>query len=142
MTRPIFLYLLILATLTLTSCGDGTAPSRSPNGDELPTATSLAAASNTWTAKAPMPTRGRGWWVINRKFYVAGGRGGNNQDSNKLDVYDPVTNTWRTLASMPTARAGVAAAVVAGKLYVLGEANVKPGEGQNTVEAYHAATNT
>jgi N-acetylneuraminic acid mutarotase len=39
---------------------------------------------------------------------------------NWTEVYDPKTNTWDRRAPMPTARDGLDAAVVGGKIYVIG----------------------
>ena len=44
------------------------------------------------------------------------------QCKNIAERYDPVTNTWETLASMSVARNGVASAVLNGKLYAIGGA--------------------
>jgi N-acetylneuraminic acid mutarotase len=52
--------------------------------------------------------------VIDGKFYVAGGAG-----VSDLDVYDPVTNTWKTLAPIPTGGMTMGGAVLGGKLIVL-----------------------
>lgn len=76
-------------------------------------------ATNRWATKAPMP---RGRWlgagtVLGGKLYVMGG------DQFSLDgltvtairttiVYDPSTDTWKTKAPLPTARAGIAASRV------------------------------
>lgn len=101
-------------------------------------------STNKWTGALPSPPNvhvGGAGGVINGKFYVAGGRGRDGRDSDKLDVYDPATNAWTTLAPMPTARSGAAAAVLGGKLYVIGQANVEPGEHQNQVEAYDPVRN-
>ena len=101
--------------------------------------------TNTWATDVPSApgahVSGAGG-VINGKFYVAGGRGRDGQDSDRLDMYDPATNRWTTLAPMPTARSGVAGAVLGGRLYIIGQTNVEPGELQNQVEAYNPATNT
>ena len=74
-------------------------------------------ATNLWATKQSAPhfhTNGAGG-VINGKFYVAGGGGG-----AALDRYDPATDTWKTLAPLPTA--GTArGAVLQGKLYVVVE---------------------
>jgi N-acetylneuraminic acid mutarotase len=35
-------------------------------------------------------------------------------------MYDPVTNQWRQVADLPTARSGITAAIVEGKIYVMG----------------------
>jgi N-acetylneuraminic acid mutarotase len=101
--------------------------------------------TNRWDGSLPSCPNAHvngGGGVINGKFYVAGGRGRDQRDSDKLDVFDPATNRWTSLAPMPTARSGVAAAVLGGRLYVIGHGNVEPGEVQNQVEAYNPATNT
>ena len=36
------------------------------------------------------------------------------------DIYDAAADAWRSLAPLPTARSGVAAAVLAGRLFVFG----------------------
>jgi N-acetylneuraminic acid mutarotase len=103
--------------------------------------------TDTWTSLPWSPNAhvaGAGA-VINGKFYVAGGTGSDNRDTDKLDVYDPATNSWRTRAPMRSEpRTGVAGAALQNKFYVLGEANIEPGSGdrQNDVEAYDPVTNT
>lgn len=104
-------------------------------------------ATDTWETSFPWcphaHVAGAGA-VINGKFYVAGGRGRDNRDTDKLDVYNPVTNRWTTLARMREPRTGVAAARLQNKLYVIGESNITPGTGerQNDVDAYDPVTNT
>ena len=64
-----------------------------------------------------------------------------------LEAYDPVKDSWATLLSMPTERAGLAAAVVGHKLYAIGGRTagaggfIKPGTGTalSCVEAYDIA---
>ena len=68
--------------------------------------------------------------------------------------YDPVTDTWKALASMPTRRGSPVAAAVGGKIYVVGGASTHPGSSEpavhparphralSTVEEYDPATNT
>ncbi len=84
-------------------------------------------ATNSWTTKAPMPTARSGFAiaVYDRKIYVLGGTTGDSSSSasgftGKTEVYDPVTNTWKTKASMPTPRADLSAGVVDGKIYLIG----------------------
>lgn len=56
------------------------------------------------------------------------------------EVYDPLSNTWASKAPMPTSRAGAAAGVLTGKVYVLGGGT---GSGIfSTVEAYDPASNS
>lgn len=103
--------------------------------------------TDVWTALAWSPnahSNGAGA-VINGKFYVAGGVEDSDHDhdgSNKLDVYDPVTNRWTTLAPMPTDRFGAGGAALQGKLYIVGRGGDDPRVPTNQVEAYDPVTNT
>jgi hypothetical protein len=90
---------------------------------------------NTWGARRASPhyhPYGAGG-VINGKFYVAGGT-----VSAALDVYDPATDSWRTLAPLPTT--GRAIGTVFGqRLFVI----VSVGYGsERHAYAYDPATNT
>jgi N-acetylneuraminic acid mutarotase len=106
--------------------------------------------TNVWTPLAQMPAPGRNHLAavaLDGYVYVVGGRsdGGGNVNSAQLDRYDPDTNTWQPLASMPTARSGHAAAVLAGRIVVMGgEVNPAnpPDQVFTEVEAYDPATNT
>jgi N-acetylneuraminic acid mutarotase len=87
-------------------------------------------ANDSWSAVASMkrvhdatPAVG----VFNDKIYVAGGAGAMKQ----LEVYDPVTNTWKKLRSMKTGRNHCAGAFIAGKFYVVG------GRGSRNAETAH-----
>jgi N-acetylneuraminic acid mutarotase len=81
-------------------------------------------ATDQWTS-LPIPTsthlQGMGG-VIGGKFYVVGG----NDQLNRLEVYDPATNSWTTKASMPLGQFAAAgrwvggAVALGGKLYVFG----------------------
>ena len=59
--------------------------------------------ANSWVTRpsAPHFHRRGAAAVINGKFYVAGGFAGFDTPVTALDVYDPATNTWHTLASIP-----------------------------------------
>src|SRR5260370_5063732 len=68
--------------------------------------------------------------------------------------YDPATDSWKALAPMPTRRGAAAAAVINGKVYVVGGATTPSGTDEpsvlptrphlavGTVEEYDIATNT
>ncbi len=56
------------------------------------------------------------------------------------EAYDPATNTWTTKAPMPTARDGLAAAVVNNKVYVI--RGIKWVHNLSINEEYDPATNT
>ena len=58
-----------------------------------------------------------------------------------LEMYDPGTGGWKTLAPMPTARFGAASAVTNGLLYVSGGYDAS-GNALTTVEMYTPGTNT
>ena len=70
--------------------------------------------------------------VIGGLIVVVGGEG-NNVTVNSMrvfpetDVFDPVANSWRTVAPMRTPRHGMGAAVVGNVLYVPGGATAQGG---------------
>jgi N-acetylneuraminic acid mutarotase len=76
-------------------------------------------ATNKWVARksAPHYHRSGAGGVIGGKFYVVGGFHG-WQPVADLDVYDPATDTWKTLAPIPSAGGAVGTAL-GGRLYVL-----------------------
>ncbi|MFZ0749514.1 MAG: protein kinase, partial [Pyrinomonadaceae bacterium] len=89
-------------------------------------------ASNSWSVKSPMPTARSlmASAVIAGKLYVAGGRGPCPPCSgyDKLEIYDPVTDTWETAkAPLPTAHTSPGGAALDGKFYVVGGV-LTPGE--------------
>jgi N-acetylneuraminic acid mutarotase len=74
--------------------------------------------------------------VINGQFYVAGGFNNFASPSEaSLDRYNPATDTWTTLAPLPTAGAA-RGAVIQGKLFVV----VRTTTGRRAY-AYDPATN-
>ena len=75
--------------------------------------------TNTWISRrwAPHFHAFGAAGVINGKFYVAGGLDHFNPTA-AFDVYDPATNTWRTLAPLPTAGQAIGAAL-GSKLFVI-----------------------
>jgi N-acetylneuraminic acid mutarotase len=107
--------------------------------------------TNTWSARAPMPTA-RNHFLgaeVNGKIYAIGGRLGStfitrSSNTDLTEEYDVAQDVWTTRAQMPTARSGVAGGVYKGRVYVAG------GEFQNdkimaayrAFESYDPATNT
>jgi hypothetical protein len=81
--------------------------------------------------------------VLNGKIYVLGGNL-NVPDSypvtGRVDLYDPVTDTWEAGVKMPTARSGLAFATVKGKIYAIGGHTglsfLRPGTIYATVEEF------
>ncbi len=131
----------------------GVAPN---NIDELNTLEAYDVASNTWTTLAPAPTVLEGSAAAagpDGKIYVFGGFNFNSNNFiseilDSVEAYDPATNTWTTVASLPT-QCATAAAVLApnGLIYVFGGVNNQDNGGLknvslDTVQAYDPATNT
>ena len=83
-----------------------------------------------WQAAAPALTarNSAAAAVIDELIYVVGGRANVFQEDGTqlqqnlgtLEVYNPKTDSWRTLAPMPEASGGIAASTLDGKLYVFG----------------------
>jgi len=135
---------------TYTTVGTYTARLRvtDDDGNTMVGSTTVAVVEtfNLWTTKCPMPT-GRDRLAaaeIGGKLYVVGGYEGTPSGRgilSTLEVYDPVTDTWTTKRSMPTARYALAAAEIGGKLYVVGGSNGMA-YCLSTLEVYDPATDT
>src|SRR5580692_4135771 len=119
--------------------------------------------ASKWTKKKPMalPAHHLALTELNGKIYVFGGftegKIGNLAAWTPIDnafEYDPVNDSWRALAPMPTKRGAAVAATVGGKMYVIGGATTAPGATNpaihptvaqrvlSTVEEYDPETNT
>src|SRR5712692_4872197 len=107
--------------------------------------------TDSWStgAPAPLPARAEaayGETTHGGFLYVIGG-GNSGVALSDLQRYDPVLDAWTTLASMNTARAGAAAAVIDDGIYVIGgrQSTGGPCSGGpylTTVEKYDVDTNT
>ena len=89
---------------------------------------------NIWKTKSPMPTArdDLAAAVVDGKIYAMGGYTppnlppgtftlrGSKEPLGTVEEYDPSTDSWRTVADMPTARCDLAAASVDGKIYAIG----------------------
>ncbi|HXU06369.1 MAG TPA: kelch repeat-containing protein, partial [Polyangia bacterium] len=103
------------------------------------------AAGPYWSGKTAMatPRYGAGGVAFDGLTYVFAGcyqPPCGNAFTATVEAYDPIQNAWSPRASMPTARATVAAATIGGIVYVVGGAsinNVMPWK--TTVEAYDPA---
>jgi N-acetylneuraminic acid mutarotase len=77
-------------------------------------------ATRQWTSLATLLPR---YWAtavgLNGLLYVMGGYSGNGP-VGWSEVYNPATNTSRTLIDMPTARWSPGSGVINGKVYVVG----------------------
>jgi len=83
-------------------------------------------ATDKWSApRSRMPTARSavGSGVFNGRVYVAGGE---FQDPHMMatfrsvEAYDPATNTWTIMPSMPVSRHGLAAGVIGNRLILVG----------------------
>src|SRR5580692_5119113 len=92
--------------------------------------------ASKWTKKKPMalPAHHLALTELNGKIYVFGGftegKIGNLAAWTPIDnafEYDPVNDSWKALAPMPTKRGAAVAATVGGKMYVIGGATTAPG---------------
>jgi N-acetylneuraminic acid mutarotase len=123
--------------------GDTASPGTSPGSGPLTTVEAYTPGTNSWATVAPMPTArlqlAAATGPDGRIYAIGGVNGGNGSPSlNTVEVYTPSTNSWATVASMPTARAGLAAATGPdGRIYAVGDT----GSG-NTAEAYTPGTNS
>jgi len=87
-------------------------------------------ATNQWKSShlpdgtlAPLPL-GRGGMgsapFILGEFYVIGGEGGTPLLHDRVDIYNPGTNTWRSGIPLPLARHGIYPVATDGRIYVAG----------------------
>eukprot|EP00966_Prymnesium_polylepis_P220488 5100179-Prymnesium_polylepis.1 len=81
--------------------------------------------TQTWEVMPPMPSARRQFAtaVLDGKLYVVGGVGVGAPFVNvfaTMERFDPDTQTWGLMPPMPAARSSCSAAVVNGKLYVIG----------------------
>jgi N-acetylneuraminic acid mutarotase len=82
-------------------------------------------ASNTWNVpKERMPTARSGGasGTDGRRIYVAGGEVTTKElvaAFRAIEAYDPLTNSWSTLPSMPMPRHGVAGAVIGKRFHLV-----------------------
>lgn len=122
------------------------------NASHIPVNTNYAydPETNTWTTKSPMPTARHhlATAVLEGKLYAMGGRFlGNGVPSedmkethsnfNRVEMYDPETDSWVARQPMLTKRSGfTATAAYDGNIYVFGGQGVG-GQDINSVEKYN-----
>jgi N-acetylneuraminic acid mutarotase len=113
-------------------------------------------ATNHWASVASMPTARYDLAAAagpDGRIYAIGGSSSNSAGSappgglNTVEAYSPRTNSWATVAPLPTARQGLAAATGPdGRIYAIGgstpSGSTPNGSALNTVEAYTPATNS
>ena len=103
--------------------------------------------TRNWTEKSRMPTK-RGALaasVIGKKIYVVGGA--NKKifklvNTPALEIYDPLKNSWKTLAPMLTPRDHLTTSSANGKLYAIGgRVNLNFHNNLDTNEVYDPKAN-
>jgi N-acetylneuraminic acid mutarotase len=119
-------------------------------------------AADRWTKKKPMalPSHHVALATLNDKIYAFGGFVPPPSGPpawvpiDNAWEYDPLADTWKALAPMPTKRGAAVAAAVGGKVYVIGGASTHPGSAEtnvhparphralDTVEEYDPAANS
>jgi N-acetylneuraminic acid mutarotase len=84
-------------------------------------------AAYPWTDKPvdPIPRDYAASAVLDGKVYVMGGQRTDSGTTpgpvtNLVEVYDPASDTWSTAPPLPTARMGLVAAVINGRIYAIG----------------------
>ncbi len=105
-------------------------------------------ATNSWGAqRAKMPTArsGGGWATYGGKIYVGGGEVATTSlvgAFRALEAYDPATNSWTIMPSMPMPRHGVAGAVIGNKLHLVSGmiTSAAAGAGQDMTVEVHTQT--
>ena len=101
--------------------------------------------ANSWTTltRCPNPHFRGAAAVIDGKLYVAGGEHFTSSGPfaiKRLHVYDPGTDTWTQMASLPRGVSSTAGARLLGQFYVLG--GTSNDHGRDFVQAYDPASNT
>jgi N-acetylneuraminic acid mutarotase len=80
-------------------------------------------ARDTWggvKARMPTPRSGGGWATYNGRIYVSGGEYQSDRfhaSYRAFEAYEPATNRWILLPSMPTARHGNASAFIGNRFH-------------------------
>lgn len=117
--------------------GEGPSAGRwSPEVYEYDPTTNNWITKNNWSN----PKRDFGFTELNGKIYVAGGQPDYTSYSNQFELYDPESDTWSNLASLPAGMSACPLASVNGKIYLIGG---KTSSGlKNWVYEYDPVNNT
>lgn len=116
--------------LVLVSVGGNWADAASENA-------APAAAQGVWQSLAPTGSARQevSYVEVNGKFYLAGG-------ATLQQVYDPVANSWSTVAPMPVKLDHIQGVVLNNLIYYVGGLIAWPSPNVNTVYIYNPATNS
>ncbi|MFZ3059926.1 MAG: kelch repeat-containing protein [Candidatus Methanoperedens sp.] len=103
------------------------------------------AAGDIWATKSAMPTARSDLHAASTGglLYVAGGNIGPSGATNTVEAYNPVTDTWATLAPIPHPVYQGTIGVIDGKLYVVGGWDYPiSGIPTRTLQIYNPVSNT
>lgn len=106
-------------------------------------------AADTWTSKAPkpFPVSGAPAALYNGEIYLFGGisdydsNSGSAIYSDVVEAYNPLTDTWRFVSSMPAMISNMAAAVSGSRAYLIGGLDTSGNNAATDVIAYDFETN-
>ncbi len=120
------------AILEVYHSGTNTPLQVSLSGEGLP-----VSVPGAWESRAPSgPVRQEVAYVqLNGKFYLAGG-------GSAHEVYDPTTNSWADVASLPESLDHIQAVTVDGKIYYVGGLESWPSPASAQVYIYDPGTNS
>ena len=99
----------------------------------------------SWIQKTDLPTA-RGWLspsacVVEGLIYVIGGFS-EGEIFDKVEVYDPDTDSWSEKSPLLTGRWGNSSDVFEGKIYVMGGQDVATGDALSSIEIYDPSSDT
>ncbi|RKU11054.1 hypothetical protein C6503_19005 [Candidatus Poribacteria bacterium] len=99
-------------------------------------------ATDTWTRKKdmPVPRVHPAVGAVDGKIYIIGGSTGwgwgDERRMDRVDIYDPATNTWEDGPKMPTQRDAYLGGVVNNRIYVIGGYGPPGGQVLSAIEEY------
>ena len=97
------------------------------NDDALETTTTVSEydpAADAWTNRPPLPVAishiASAAFVLDGRIVIAGGETDHNVATNRVTIFDPATNEWKSLTNLPAARFSGVAAAIGGNIYFTG----------------------
>jgi N-acetylneuraminic acid mutarotase len=118
---------------------------RDASGWVLPYLEEYDPATRTWRERAPLPTgrSGHATAALNGRLYVFGGEGNPANPRGvfaEVEAYDPATDTWALVDTMPTPRHGFSAVAVGNRIYLPGGSTRQGGFGYGRTTLLDAYT--
>lgn len=103
----------------------------------------FAETNSYWINKTPLPEARHGHDVVTLgdNIYAIGGKSAANNTLKTVDLYNPATDSWKSIASMNVARYRTIAVPFDGKIYVFGGLTDASTTYTDTVEVYNPNDN-